>query len=249
MSTAENPPSEVVAQMVADPHLPSGAGERFALYGVMGLPFASGHYLTLRDTPAASIGPAFRSIWHRDPGGRWTIFSTISPDLSCPRYWGAGSCSEVVPSIEVAWTGPWSLRVRMNGRLDWQFELGRSFATLLLSRIGRALPGAAWRSDALLAAMGPLAGSMLGAGKFRLQGGAANGQHFRAAPVQIWPITESRAVLDGVDFGSTGPVAQQARRGGLWLPQRGFFFAGAVQFEALDSARHVVTTAGLEPAG
>ena len=40
----------------------------------MGLPFASGHYLALRDFPAASFlpdsVPGYRSVWHRDPDGR-----------------------------------------------------------------------------------------------------------------------------------------------------------------------------------
>jgi hypothetical protein len=39
--------------------------ERFAGYGVMGLPFRSGHYLALRHFPASSIGPGFRAVWHR----------------------------------------------------------------------------------------------------------------------------------------------------------------------------------------
>ena len=44
--------------------LPSGGEERFAGYGVMGLPFASGHVLAMRRFPASSIGPGYSSVWH-----------------------------------------------------------------------------------------------------------------------------------------------------------------------------------------
>jgi hypothetical protein len=50
--------------------LPTGAGKGFTGYGVMSLPFASGHVLALRRFPASYIGPAYTSVWHRDPAGR-----------------------------------------------------------------------------------------------------------------------------------------------------------------------------------
>ena len=43
--------------------------ERFGGHRVIGLPFASGHYLVLRRFAAASIGPAYTSVWWRDPSG------------------------------------------------------------------------------------------------------------------------------------------------------------------------------------
>lgn len=43
--------------------LPPGDEERFAGYGVMGLPFASGHVLAMRRFPSSSIGPAYTSVW------------------------------------------------------------------------------------------------------------------------------------------------------------------------------------------
>jgi hypothetical protein len=239
MGTALSP-SAVIEQLVRDPRLPSGDGERFALYGVMGQPFASGHYLALRDTPAASIGPSFRSVWHRDPDGRWTFFSTAVPELGCSRYWGNGSRSEVAESIDITWTGPAELRVRMGGRLDWTMRLGESLATGLLSKVGTALPGGAWRNDLVLGAMGPIVGPFLHAGRVRLHGHTPNGQHFRAAPKQIWPVTASTAVLDGAHLGGPSPVADQAHLGDLWLPQQGMFFAGSAEFETLDPAQHTV---------
>lgn len=42
-------PRNAVEALQADPSLPEGDDERFVGYGVMGVPFASGHYLALRD--------------------------------------------------------------------------------------------------------------------------------------------------------------------------------------------------------
>jgi hypothetical protein len=70
------------------PSLPAGKSERFAGYAVIGLPFRSGHVLALRRFPASSVGPGYTSIWHRDPRGSWTFYSTVPPEQSCSRYYG-----------------------------------------------------------------------------------------------------------------------------------------------------------------
>jgi hypothetical protein len=41
-------------------------------WGIFGLPFESGHVLALRVFPHSSFGP-YRTVWHRDPGGGWSI--------------------------------------------------------------------------------------------------------------------------------------------------------------------------------
>jgi hypothetical protein len=68
-------PAEIAADVERRPQLQAGAAERFFGYGVMGLPFRSGHVLGLRRFPASSIGPGYRSVWHRDAQGRWTFAS------------------------------------------------------------------------------------------------------------------------------------------------------------------------------
>ena len=62
-------PARLASNAEAHPVLPPGSCERVSGYGVMGLPFSSGHVLGLRRWTAASIGDAFTSIWHRDPAG------------------------------------------------------------------------------------------------------------------------------------------------------------------------------------
>jgi len=66
-------PRSIIQGIEQDGSLPAGTGDRFAGYAVIGLPFASGHVLSLRRFPVSSVGPGYTSVWHRDPAGRWTF--------------------------------------------------------------------------------------------------------------------------------------------------------------------------------
>ena len=113
-----NSPLTAVTRQKADPRLPDGPGERFTVHGIMGLAFAGGHYLALRYVVASSIGPGYRSVWHRDPAGRWSMFTTTAPELSCPRYFGSAVAQvERVPTIDVSWGDLYSFVVRIESRL------------------------------------------------------------------------------------------------------------------------------------
>jgi hypothetical protein len=79
-------PVDIVDDLERQAEIPPGAGERFLGYGIMGLPFRSGHVLGLRRFPASSIGPGYRSVWHRDPRGRWTFYQDQPAELACTRY-------------------------------------------------------------------------------------------------------------------------------------------------------------------
>ena len=223
-------PREAVTALQDHPRLAEGDDERFTGYGVMGLPFASGHYLALRDFVATSVGPAYRAIWHRDPAGRWTIHTTGAPELTCPRYFGSVTASARVPAIDVAWRDDHTLEVTMGDELTWQIVLGPTPATRMMTAMGGALPEAGWNSNAVLAAMGPMARTMLRTGRIRLSGATPNGPRFKAAPLQIWRVTDSTASYQGDDLGEPAPLDRQARLGDFWLPQRGVFFVGRARF-------------------
>jgi hypothetical protein len=82
-------PAEIVEGLERQSELPPGSEERFFGYGGMGLPFRSGHVLGLRRFPASWIGPGYRSVWHRDPRGRWTFYQDQAAELACTRYFGS----------------------------------------------------------------------------------------------------------------------------------------------------------------
>jgi hypothetical protein len=75
-------------------HAPWPGHEYVRGWGIFGLPFDSGHVLALRVFPENDFGP-YRTVWHRDPGGRWSIY-VDGPrlDAACPRYYGAAQLAE-----------------------------------------------------------------------------------------------------------------------------------------------------------
>ncbi len=242
MTTSKEPRNTATAT-IDHPELPPGDDERFAGYGVMGLPFASGHYLALRHIPATSFAPGYRAVWHRDPEGGWTFYSTAPGQLSCARYFGAATTqSPVRCDIDVSWQDDWTVVARVDDVLDWRLELGRTAATRLMSSMGALLPVGMWTNRAALGMMGRAAGPMLGVGRVRLRGVVPNGQSFCTAPVNVWSVKRSRAVLLGRDLGEPGRLTKQARLGDFWLPQKGIFAAGHGHFDVLDPARHHLVT-------
>ena len=62
-------PRAVVDAIERDTFVPSGPGDVFSGYGVIGLPFRSGHVLALRRFFASSLGPPYTSISASRPGG------------------------------------------------------------------------------------------------------------------------------------------------------------------------------------
>lgn len=223
--------------------LPPGDDERIAGTGVMGLPFSSGDYLSLRCMTASFADP-YRAVWHRSADGDWTVYSTADPEHSCERFIGA-ACTRpsIRTAIDVEWLDDWTLRVTLPGALDWTIALTTTPVTRMMSRMGLRMSHGMWTDPLVLASMGRVAGPMLGVGAVRLAGLMPNGQHFTAAPVQIWAVRDSRASLAGRDLGAPAALPAQARLGGFRLPQRGIFMSGFGHFEPFDPARHVSAAA------
>jgi hypothetical protein len=218
------------AQAVEDrPVLPPGDGERVSGYGVMGLPFASGHVLGLRRWTASSVGDQFTSIWHRNPDGRWTFYESVSCEIACTRYFGADVAHVREGAIDLAWEAPDRLRVRTaDEAVDWEVTIGATVVTRMMSVMSSTIPAAVWRSGPVLHAMGALAGRVLGVGKVQLTGSTSNRQHFDANPLRIWYVTASQAAVEGQDLGPVGPLAEQAHMADFYFPQRGVFAVGRV---------------------
>jgi hypothetical protein len=223
-------PSELARQAENDPRLPRGPGERLAGYGVMGLPFASGHVMGLRRWTASSVGVGFTSVWHRNPAGRWTFYESAGAEAACARYFGAGTDRVHVEPIELAWTGERRLTIctTASEHVNWTVELGATPGTRLMCLAGAMVPSRAWRSAPVLGALGAVAGRMLGVGTVRLTGETSNGQQFDANPLKIWSVTASQAVVDGADLGPPGPLDEQAHLADFYFPQRGIFAVGRI---------------------
>jgi len=235
--------ARVAAQRAIDnARLPSGSDERFAGYGVMGLPFASGHVLALRRFAASSLGPGYTSVWHRDANERWTFWQDVPPAQACPRYFGAAIAEAYQREIEVSWPGANELSVRIPGELEWDLSFTSTPITGAMNAIASLVPHPLWRNAAFLTLMEGVAGVALGAGRIGMRGSAPNRQRFIANPQRIWFVSKTRAVVRGEDLGPMGRLAQQARLADFWIPQRGILAIGRAFFDPLDTGVHLSAT-------
>lgn len=211
-------------------------------WGVFGLPFDSGHVLALRVFPQSSFGP-YRSLWHRDPEGRWSIHADAGRvEHACPRYFGA-ACEYVGPArIELEWTGPHALHVTMDRpALDWTVTLARSVLMALLNPVSAAMPISSWRPPAALRARERMARA-LGMGRLAMSGVMPSGHHGVLMPQRMYFVDRSTAVLDGVDLGSPTRLRENPAIGGVPLPARGVLAIGGGMWpirdpEEFDDAR------------
>jgi hypothetical protein len=219
--------------------LPPGDDERVVGFGVMGLPFASGHYLAYRDFASTSFSPAYKSVWHRDPDGVWTFYATTPGPQSCSRFLSSVTpVDPVVCDIEATWETPWSLLISVDGLLDWHVDIRTTTTTRLLSAIAGRMPTAAWTNRRMLAAMSLIIGRLLRVGAIRLAGNVPNGQEFRIAPTRVWAVADSTAALGDEDLGPVGPLSEQGRLADFRLPQRGICVIAQGRFEPFNAARH-----------
>ncbi len=223
------------------PHLPAGTEERFSGYGVMGLPFRSGHVLGLRRFSASSIGPGYTSVWHRSPSGEWTFYQDVPAEQACARYFGPELHQSLQRKIELRWTGPdtFTVEVEAGKAIHWEVRLSSTAAVRTMNTLAGMMPQAMWHNPTALRAMGGMARRMLGAGRLALTGVTPSRQQFIANPFVAWTIPSSRARVDGVDVGEPGPLPKQERLGDFWIPQRGLFMVGQSFFEPFDPTRHL----------
>lgn len=213
--------------------------ECFHGYGVMGLTFATGNILALRRWDESSIGPAYTSVWHRDPSGRWQFWSTEDPESSCNRYAGVSIDKTLRTPIELTWLDDEQLRVAAPELdFEWDVSLASTTVTRMMSFFSRNLPWAVRSHPGFLKVMGPVGGRLLRVGRFKMTGRMPNRQVFVAAPKAIWIVKRSSARLGDVDLGLLEPLPKQAGLGDFLVPQRGVIAAGSAYFEELNPAVH-----------
>lgn len=225
---------------------PAGEWERFDGYGVMGVPFSSGHILALRRFPASSIGPGYTSVWHRSASGRWTFYTDNEPGLDCTRYFSAAVNETIRTEIALDWRDTHRLSVRVAAAdLLWDLQFEQTWQTRMLNALGAVLPESLWRNPASLSAMGIVVHRLLRTGRVRLWGRSPNGQRFRANPRRIWLVRHSGASLQGADLGTPGPLGAPARLGDFHIPQRGVLVFGQAHFTRCRA--HAALMGGARP--
>jgi hypothetical protein len=239
-------PRSTATEIENHPQLPAGEEERFTGYGVMAQPFAAGHILALRRFAATSIGPPYTSVWHRDPVGRWTFRITGEPLQCCNRYFGRAVEQTIRCEIALDWTNDQQVTITTgDGAIQWTVTMVATPITRVMNASCTLIPHGLWQQPFAPAMTGALAGGLLRSGRMSLRGAVPNGQRFLSNPPSIWMVGHTEAMLDGDDLGPAGALPVQDHLEDFWLPQRGLFYAGSVQFEPYDGDRHqLVATRG-----
>jgi hypothetical protein len=237
-------PKEIVDILERGIELPSGTDERFAGYGVMGVPFTSGHILALRRFPITSIGYGYTSLWHRNPLGHWTFIQDVPPQNGCSRYFGSAVDRILERKIDINWKNPNEFSVEIEGDYPVQWDVSLKLDTMarMMNTAAGLIPDRWWRKRALLSIVGKTGSILLGGGRFNLTGNVPNGQQFLSNPKTVWMVDSSRAVICNRNLGPVGPLPEQVRLEDIWLPQSGRFFIGNVYLESFDPARHIAVT-------
>ena len=211
-------------------------------WGVMGLPFDSGHYLALRVFPENDFAP-YRTVWHRDPEGQWSIF-VDGPrlDTACPRYYGPACTNVEYATIDLAWTGPTSLRVTVDtARLDWALDATETPLLRVLNATSARLPTWTWRPRSLLRARELLARRVLGMGDIRMKSTMPSGHIGTLMPQRMYFIDDATATLDSADLGRAAVVTPTPDIGGFPLPARGVLAIGQAAWPILDHDEYART--------
>jgi hypothetical protein len=201
-------------------------------WGVFGLPFESGHVLALRVFPENDFSP-YRTLWHRDPEGRWSIYVDGSQlGTACPRYYGSACAHVGYARILLEWTGPTTLRVTVDEpRLEWTLTARQSPVLRVMNTISPRLPLSTWRSPRLVRARELIAQHALGLGEIRMAGTMPSGHVGILMPQRMYFIDETRAVLAGADLGRATRVSPNPQIGEVPLPARGVLAIGQGAWE------------------
>lgn len=199
-------------------------------WGVFALPFDSGHVLALRVFPENSFSP-YIAVWHRDRAGSWSIYvDGARLDTACPRYFGPACDHTGYARIDLAWTGPASLRVTMDApSLDWTLTASSTGLLHGLNAMGSRLPTATWRSRSLVHARERLARA-LGMGQLRMSGVMPSGHTGTLMPKRMYLVDDARAALDGTDLGRPVRLPANPVIGDVPLPARGVLAVGGAAF-------------------
>lgn len=204
-------------------------------WGVFGLPFDTGHVLALRVFPESDFGP-YRTVWHRDPAGRWSIY-VHGPrlDTACPRYYGQASEYVGFARIDLTWTGPASLRVVVDRpSLEWTLTASDTWTLRTLNAIGPRLPLWTWRYRALVRPR-EWAARGLGLGNLQMTGTMPSGHIGTLMPQRMFFVEKASATLKGEDLGRPAHVAPNPVIGQVSLPARGVLAIGQGMWRVRDN--------------
>ncbi len=218
-------------------------------YGVMALPFTSGHVLALREFPENDFAP-YRTVWHRTPDHSWSIYvDGPSHDTACPRYYGRAVAHVQSAHITLSWIGAHRLRIEMDQpALVWEIVMKTSPLINAMNAISVSLPERIWRAPVVMRTIEKLGDLLFDAGTINLSGRFPNGHAGILMPRRMFPITSSTATLNGASLGQPTRSKENPMIGKVSLPARPIFAMGRYYFSIQDQEAYARTPAELHNA-
>lgn len=175
-------------------------------------------------------------MWHRPPGGRWSIFADAPRlDIACPRYYAPACERSALAHIDVQWTGPATVQITMDSpALSWTVNASDTPLLRVMNRVSPKLPLWTWKPSALLAPRELMAHRLFGVGAIKMRGTTPSGHNGTFMPKRMYFIESSSAVFDGEDLGRPAHLSEQPDIGGVSVPSRGVLAIGQAAWEILD---------------
>lgn len=234
--------------------------EAFCGFGIMALPFDSGHVLGLRVMPENDYVP-YSAVWHRTPDGKWSMYvDAPNHQEFCPRMFGPVLARSGQADIRVTWSNARTLEVVMDApRLEWTVRLQGSPFTRLANKVLPHLPLNVYRRRPALALIRRLADRALGLGPLDLEGTVPGGQRMLVQPHRLYLVRDAQAKLVGRDLGRPVRADENPTTGTFRWPALGILAEGCIYaeiddqeayrerlrvFEGYDGARAPVPPAG-----
>ena len=214
-------------------------------YGVLALPFSSGHVLALRVSEENDFAP-YTAVWHRAPDGGWSLYVDGSQlEKASPRYFGAAARRVRPASITLRWTGPASLDIEMEApSLEWSIAMSTPPLWAPLNVLGTLMPASVARYPAAVKAMTWAAGFVYGLGDVSLMGTMPDGQAGVMLPQRLHPIFSTVARLDGEDLGDAVTLDENPTIGRVRLPSRPVFAIADEYYSTSAPSGNDVSPAG-----
>lgn len=195
-------------------------------YGVLSLPFSSGHNLGLRVFPESDFAP-YVSVWHQTPDGNWSIYNDgPSLNVTCPRWWGPALSNAALASIDVSWTDRDALRVEMESpRLTWTMKLLTPPALEAMNAVSARLPLWTWRFR-VLRRLREWGAERAGMGSLQFRFTTPSGHDTTIMPEQVAFIRSSDASWNGQPLGDPVRLDETPTIAGVPLPRGPTFMIG-----------------------
>lgn len=215
-------------------------------YGIMALPFASGHVLALREFPENDFAP-FRAVWHRTPDHMWSIYvDGPRHDTACPQYFRKAVAHVQTANIKLSWKDAKRLTIEMDQpALQWTVVMKTSPLIDLMNTVSASLPERVWRTPVVLRAMEKIGDLLFDVGAIKLSSRFPNGHFGILMPRRMFPIISSTAKLNGTYLGKPTRSKENPMIGNFKLPARPTFAVGSYYFQIQDQEEYHRTLAEL----